>query len=152
MAGCALCSPATDDDPMAPCGVEALLAMEVSAGATENPYRITCPDPQDGAGESGVGRGENCQRVVGETGHSGLAPHGAEVDAEVARWPAAGRPALVNVPEEPFESCATSAKSGSRDPLEVRKCEADEGRPLGVGVQAQASNRLQLLWPKGSWW
>ena len=32
--------------------------MEVSAGATENPYRITCPDPQDGAGESGVGREE----------------------------------------------------------------------------------------------
>jgi hypothetical protein len=48
--------------------------------------------------------------------------------------------------------CATSAKEGSHDPPIVRKCEADEGGPLGAGVQAQASNRLKLLWPKGTRW
>jgi len=30
----------------------------------------------------------------------------------------------------------------------VRNCTEDEGRPLGAGLQEQASNRLKLLWPK----
>jgi len=30
----------------------------------------------------------------------------------------------------------------------VRNCTKDEGRPLGVGLQEQASNHLKLLWSK----
>jgi hypothetical protein len=30
----------------------------------------------------------------------------------------------------------------------VRNCARDEGRPLGAGLQAQASNHLKLLWSK----
>jgi len=30
----------------------------------------------------------------------------------------------------------------------VRNCETDEGRPLGAGLQEQASNHLKLLWSK----
>ncbi|MBW2450659.1 MAG: hypothetical protein JRE92_09590 [Deltaproteobacteria bacterium] len=30
----------------------------------------------------------------------------------------------------------------------MRNCTEDEGGPLGVGLQEQASNRLKLLWPK----
>jgi hypothetical protein len=30
----------------------------------------------------------------------------------------------------------------------VRNCTKDEGRPLGAGLQEQASNRLKLLWSK----
>jgi hypothetical protein len=30
----------------------------------------------------------------------------------------------------------------------VRNCTDDEGRPLGAGLQEQASNHLKLLWPK----
>jgi hypothetical protein len=30
----------------------------------------------------------------------------------------------------------------------VCNCTEDEGRPLGAGLQEQASNRLKLLWPK----
>ena len=30
----------------------------------------------------------------------------------------------------------------------MRNCTKDEGRPLGAGLQEQASNRLKLLWPK----
>jgi hypothetical protein len=29
-----------------------------------------------------------------------------------------------------------------------RSCAKDEGRPLGAGLQEQASNHLKLLWPK----
>jgi len=30
----------------------------------------------------------------------------------------------------------------------VRNCTKDEGRPLGAGLQEQASNHLKLLWSK----
>ena len=30
----------------------------------------------------------------------------------------------------------------------MRNCTEDEGRPLGAGLQEQASNRLKLLWSK----
>ena len=30
----------------------------------------------------------------------------------------------------------------------MRNCTEDEGRPLGAGLQEQASNHLKLLWPK----
>ena len=30
----------------------------------------------------------------------------------------------------------------------MRNCTEDEGRPLGTGLQEQASNHLKLLWPK----
>ena len=30
----------------------------------------------------------------------------------------------------------------------MRNCTEDEGRPLGAGLQEQASNYLKLLWPK----
>jgi len=30
----------------------------------------------------------------------------------------------------------------------VRNCTRDEGRPLGAGLQEQASNHLKLLWSK----
>jgi hypothetical protein len=48
-------STAEDDDPMAACGVAPVLAMEVSTGPTENSGPVTYIDPQDGAGESGMG-------------------------------------------------------------------------------------------------
>ena len=30
----------------------------------------------------------------------------------------------------------------------MRNCAGDEGRPLGAGLQEQASNHLKLLWSK----
>jgi hypothetical protein len=33
-------------------------------------------------------------------------------------------------------------------PKTVRNCFIDEGRPLGVGLQEQASNHLRRLWSK----
>ena len=32
--------------------------------------------------------------------------------------------------------------------ISVRNCTKDEGRPLGAGLQEQASNHLKLLWSK----
>jgi hypothetical protein len=46
--------------------------------------------------------------------------------------------------------CATSAKEES-DSSVVRNCERDEGRPLGVGVQAQAPNPLTRLCTERAW-
>jgi len=40
--------------------------------------------------------------------------------------------------------CATSANK-EKKALFVRNCERDEGRPLGVGVQAQIPNHLPRL-------
>ncbi len=51
MAGCALCSAAEDDDPMAACRVAPVLAMEVSTRSTEDSRRVTCTNPQN-AGEN----------------------------------------------------------------------------------------------------
>jgi hypothetical protein len=36
----------------------------------------------------------------------------------------------------------------SRKAVGVRNCLTDEGRPLGVGLQEQASNHLRRLWSK----
>jgi hypothetical protein len=65
------------------------------------------------------------------------------------RWPGAGPDGKHRTRVSPTAGgalqlsriyCATSAKEGSQGPSFVRKCEADEGGPLGAGVQAQASN------------
>jgi hypothetical protein len=41
--------------------------------------------------------------------------------------------------------CAPGARFDI-DPQALRNCAGDEGGPLGVGLQEQASNHLKLLW------
>lgn len=47
---------------------------------------------------------------------------------------------------EGARGCATTAPTGGRkDLLEAPRCTKDEGRPLGIGLQDQAPNRLKQL-------
>ena len=55
MASCAVRGRAKDDDPMATCGLELVLEMEVPAWPTEDSCGVTRIDPQDGLGEPGMG-------------------------------------------------------------------------------------------------
>ena len=46
--------------------------------------------------------------------------------------------------------CATKARKGGRKGrLKQPCCTRDEGGPLGLGLQGQGPNRLELLWPNG---
>jgi hypothetical protein len=81
-------------------------------------------------------------------GHPDAIANAARIRASASKAVGLGVGTVQKLKNEMVEACATSA-GGSQGPLEVRKYEADEGGPLGVGVQAQTSNRLKLLLPKG---
>src|SRR5271166_983650 len=64
-----------DDDPLAPRGLAAVLAPEVSTRSTHYPEASTGSNPAHGERESRLGRGTHCQRASSETRNSGLATH-----------------------------------------------------------------------------
>jgi len=104
MARCAVRRSAEYADPVAPCGLEVVLEMEMSTRPPSDSSRTAGLDPENGPGKPSVGRRADCQRIVGETGYPGIAADGAQVHAEASERSATRWPALVDVLEE---SCAS---------------------------------------------
>src|SRR6266571_1130965 len=105
-----------NNSSLAPGGISAALAMEVSARPPADPDRAAPADPAHGHGKPALGRGENRQRATRQAPASGVSPHRSEVHAEETARTAAGRSALVEFSTKPSErdSCLRFSPGGHR--------------------------------------